>query len=510
MKIDGVGQSEAEIPGADEVQWLLQPRGTARLGGPKHFRHSVREGIRLSDPKYVEALGGHADALSEIFPDGVARFWGAITPKKANSEKGVALRDSRVGDEVLFYGEKKFIARATILAKFRNPALAEKIWGTTDDGAIWEHMIALGDVVEFEADAMPLLAAIDGPDDKLWGLKLVSARERARLLDKVAPPSPTPGTASVPAPRKSESASPATLERQALLHAFSTLRTHTRPGGPSLHKPLTLLWSIARIEAGEDRLASWDVFEREVGGLLAEFGGSDSQVTPHYPFTRLRSRIWEVEGVLDSVEDPSPTVLRESGAKAGFVVEAAQLLRKARVRAEAVKLLSRKYFEAADRPLVLERVGLGGHLSASGQTETPGRGDTTENEGAAGPVKRQRVSGMRPERDVDLVRQVKEWHEDTCQICSEPLEVLVGYYSEAAHIQGIGSPHEGPDVLGNMLCLCPNHHKQFDRLAVYIDPAWKVRRTGDDEVLFELRRHPKHHIAEKYVEYHRLLCGKDA
>ena len=33
-----------------------------------------------------------------------------------------------------------------------------------------------------------------------------------------------------------------------------------------------------------------------------------------------------------------------------------------------------------------------------------------------------------------------------------------------------GSPHHGPDVLENMLCLCPNHHEQFDKFGYYIDP----------------------------------------
>ncbi|MFE5711350.1 HNH endonuclease [Streptomyces sp. NPDC056501] len=508
MKIQGVGRADAGGSGADGVQWLLQPRGTARLGGPKHFQHSVRHGIELSDPKYAEVLGGNAAALNEAFPDGVARFWGAITPKKANGVKGVALRECRVGDEVLFYGEKKFIARATILLKFHNPALAERVWGTTGEGAVWEHMIALGDVVEFTTDAMPLLAAIDGPDDKLWGLKLLSAQDRTRLFDLVAPPS-VPGAGGLPAPRKPATASPSVLEQKALLHAFSALRTHTSPDGPSPHKPLALLWSIGRLEAGEDRLAPWDVFEREVGALLAEFGGAGSQVTPHYPFSRLRGAIWEVEGFADGLKDPGPATLRKVGAKAGFVADAARLLRKASVRAKAVRQLSSTYFEPTDLPRVLERVGLAGYLSASGHSEEmlDERADTTG--GDAGPVKRRAVNGTRPDRNQEFVDQVKGWHQHVCQVCSESLEVLFGHYSEAAHIQGVGSPHHGPDRLSNMLCLCPNHHKQFDRLAIYIDPEWNVRRTRDDAFLYELRRDDRHEIDPVRVEYHRVLCGKD-
>ncbi|QGZ53099.1 hypothetical protein GPZ77_23740 [Streptomyces sp. QHH-9511] len=212
-----------------------------------------------------------------------------------------------------------------------------------------------------------------------------------------------------------------------------------------------------------------------------------------------------MEGVADKVKDPGPGALRAAGAKAGFVDEAARLLRKARVRAEAVKLLSSTYFPAADQPRVLDRVGLAGYLSASGRIEET-VGDSV---GDTGPVKRRVASGTRLERNLEWVRQVKHWHQDTCQVCSEPLEVLIGHYSEAAHIQGIGSPHHGPDRLSNMLCLCPNHHKQFDGLAIYIDPEWKVRRTRDDEFLYELRRHPQHRIEQQHVEYHRVLCGKN-
>ncbi|MEU8763019.1 HNH endonuclease [Streptomyces sp. NPDC048659] len=294
----------------------------------------------------------------------------------------------------------------------------------------------------------------------------------------------------------------------ALLHAFGTLRTHQRRGVPSPHKPLSLLWSIARLEAGEDRLVPWEVFEHEVGGLLVEFGGPGSQVTPHYPFARLRGGIWEVEGIPDGVQDPSPTVLRAAGARAGFVPEAAKLLRTAHTRAAAVRLLTWTYFSEADRARILDRVGLVGYLSASGHTAEALDEEATPSGGAPGPVGRRRTTVTRPERNPEWPRQVKKWHESTCQVCGTPLETLLGRYSEAAHIQGIGSPHEGPDTTSNMLCLCPNHHKQFDLLGIYIDADWQVRRTADDTFVASLRRHPRHRIETAHVAYHRLLCGK--
>ncbi|ARE78898.1 HNH endonuclease [Streptomyces sp. Sge12] len=97
-------------------------------------------------------------------------------------------------------------------------------------------------------------------------------------------------------------------------------------------------------------------------------------------------------------------------------------------------------------------------------------------------------------------------HEDRCQVCGEQLETRDSHYSEAAHIQGVASPHLGPDVLENLLCLCPNHHKQFDHFGIYIDVDWAVRHTRSGEQVGTLTRIPEHRVDPEYVEYHRDQC----
>ncbi|WP_457539203.1 HNH endonuclease [Streptomyces filamentosus] len=509
MRTDVVEQGGAEAPGANGVQWLLQPRGYGK-DGRDHFRHTVLGGVLLK--KYADVLGEDGPRLTACFSEGeIPRFWGATPAANDWNSKAQAIRDSRVGDEVLFYNEGKFIGRATIAHKFQNEKLAARLWGRDKKtGAVWLHMIALTGFVEFEADARTVLGSINisGP---LRGLTLIPAVKRLEILrDSGTPWSPRPALGGAPPPRKVKAGQAPALGERELHRAFTTLRTHTRPEGPSLHKPLALLWSLGRITRGEARLAPWAEFEDEVGRLLSEFGGRGARVTPHYPFWRLRGDIWEVKGMPEGAVDPGPETLRETDAEAGFVDEAARLLRKARVRAKAVRTLSSRYFDADVRPLVLDRVGLGGYLNASGQTVAE-RTDTGADgvEPPSGPVGRHAVTSTRPDRNPRLVRDVKDWHGGVCQVCSTPLEGLLGPFSEAAHIQGLGSPHEGPDHTSNMLCLCPNHHTQFDGLAIYIDPQWKVRRTRDDELLFELRLDPQHQIAEEYVEYHRLLCGKE-
>jgi putative restriction endonuclease len=49
---------------------------------------------------------------------------------------------------------------------------------------------------------------------------------------------------------------------------------------------------------------------------------------------------------------------------------------------------------------------------------------------------------------------------------------------EAAHIRALGFPHNGPAVLENLLCLCPNDHVLFDAGAIYIDHSYGVRESA--------------------------------
>ncbi|MEU3613587.1 HNH endonuclease [Streptomyces sp. NPDC006872] len=100
----------------------------------------------------------------------------------------------------------------------------------------------------------------------------------------------------------------------------------------------------------------------------------------------------------------------------------------------------------------------------------------------------------------------KELHGRACQICETRLQYRRRPYSEAARIRGLGSPHDGPDELPNLLCLCPNHHVLFDGLEICIDIDGVVRRTHEGNSLGRLRRHVDHEIDETYLRYHRTLC----
>lgn len=82
--------------------------------------------------------------------------------------------------------------------------------------------------------------------------------------------------------------------------------------------------------------------------------------------------------------------------------------------------------------------------------------------GVAEPAPRYEATVSRLVRDTNITRQVKVLHGYRCQVCGERLATPGGFYAEAAHIRPLGAPHHGPDTLGNVLCLCPNHHVLFD------------------------------------------------
>ncbi|MFI9724195.1 YDG/SRA domain-containing protein [Streptomyces sp. NPDC052396] len=131
--------------------------------------------------------------------------------------------------------------------------------------------------------------------------------------------------------------------------------------------------------------------------------------------------------------------------------------------------------------------------SRSGSATDPG----TENPG------RKETVVQRIVRSTAAANKVKRLHDHTCQICGIRIETPTGAYSEAAHIRGLGRPHNGPDKTENLLCLCPNHHVEFDLGMITIDGDGKVIEHGSTQHGYTLRRLPEHAIDEDYFRYHR-------
>ncbi|MCF0087279.1 MULTISPECIES: HNH endonuclease [unclassified Streptomyces] len=499
---EGTGVGEQPRPVAPQL--LLQPRGNARLRGPQNFDRSIRHGIPLTEIDAV--LGKHAEPLTALYPDGIARLWGSTPTTQINNEKAKALRNRRPGDDVLFYADNHFIARARILHLFDSTAVARAVWGTDDEDTTWEHVMALGDVEEFERPvfAAPLLSRLDVPSP-LRSLTLRNAELHHRVIDLL----PTrPRAVSLPSPARPTSA----LTAKTLLERIGSLHTHRHPGSnePSRHQPLALLWAASRIAAGKPRLAPWDTFRSEVGPLLAAFGLPGSKVTPEYPFWHLRgSGLWQLHGAPDADGSmPQIGALNAVQPVAGLTQAAADLLTDPLTRLEAVLKLCSTYLDDVDRRQLLDSLGLYGYTTADGLGDTAEDGgqDRERTEAAPGPAERRETLSSRLVRDAAIAKQVKDVHGHACQVCETRLSYRRKPYSEAAHIRGLGTPHNGPDELANLLCLCPNHHVLFDGLEIYVDVDHVVRWTHGGGAVGRLRGHDEHRIDEAYLRYHRTLC----
>ena len=102
-------------------------------------------------------------------------------------------------------------------------------------------------------------------------------------------------------------------------------------------------------------------------------------------------------------------------------------------------------------------------------------------------------------RDTQLSQVVKKLYDYRCQVGGQRLEGPGGPYAEAAHIRPLGSPHNGPDVMGNIICLCPNHHVLFDIGAYTIRDDFSLE--GSIEGRLEVK--PQHIISRECLEYRR-------
>lgn len=120
-------------------------------------------------------------------------------------------------------------------------------------------------------------------------------------------------------------------------------------------------------------------------------------------------------------------------------------------------------------------------------------------------TKRKATTILRIVRETRIAHQVKELYDYECQVCGITLLVKSGRYAEGAHIKPLGKPHNGDDNLGNLLCLCPNHHVLFDKGSFSITDDFEL--VGD--VQGELIVDKSHSLNIKNLQYHRNSHGYD-
>ncbi|MFH9420529.1 YDG/SRA domain-containing protein [Streptomyces sp. NPDC017529] len=122
--------------------------------------------------------------------------------------------------------------------------------------------------------------------------------------------------------------------------------------------------------------------------------------------------------------------------------------------------------------------------------------------GSTNPARRE-TKTQRVVRSTAIADYVKKLHDYTCQVCGLRIETPTGAYAEAAHIRPLGRPHDGPDEVSNVLCLCPNHHVAFDLGMLTIHDDRLVIQHGTKPEEHTLRETPQHVIDNRHLAYHR-------
>ncbi len=93
-------------------------------------------------------------------------------------------------------------------------------------------------------------------------------------------------------------------------------------------------------------------------------------------------------------------------------------------------------------------------------------------------------------RDTTLAKKIKALNNFECQICGLVIELKNDErYVEAHHIKPLGNPHNGPDIGGNIICVCPNHHAQLDYGAIRLEFS-ALNITNE------------HQISQEFINYH--------
>ena len=125
-----------------------------------------------------------------------------------------------------------------------------------------------------------------------------------------------------------------------------------------------------------------------------------------------------------------------------------------------------------------------------------------DSDGFSIPETRRMVRNVRL-RDTLLAIDIKRRYNFRCQVCRETVPLGRRDYAEGHHLKPLGSPHHGPDVEGNIIVVCPNHHVMVDRGALFVEPySLQVRHVSNAIKPCRLFVQPWHTLKTSYIEYH--------
>lgn len=126
---------------------LAQPARRSDRTVERHFQDTIVRPVVISD--HADLLDPSTlNDLQRLFPSGAAQMWGVVPGKSgANLPE---IRKMAPGDWVFFSGDKRLHLGGTVALTWRNPQLAQRLWGTDASGETWEYMYALAGARGFD------------------------------------------------------------------------------------------------------------------------------------------------------------------------------------------------------------------------------------------------------------------------------------------------------------------------------------------------------------------------
>ena len=245
-----------------------------------------------------------------------------------------------------------------------------------------------------------------------------------------------------------------------LLDAIDNLNIWKRGGKRAPHKPLLLIYALARQARDPTAKFEFSLIEEDIRELLNEFYKPLSGRKHHveFPFWRLRREkinIWEVHasGKIKETKSYDAYVrdLRKYNATGSFSKEVAQEIRdNPEIAWQAARKLLDQHFDEPLHQIILEHVGFDHEM-----------------------ISAEKHFVKKNKRNRKFRENVLQAYENSCAICGFDLHINttpVGL--EAAHIRWHQSG--GPDTENNGLALCATHHKLFDLGAFTLSNDYRI------------------------------------
>ena len=259
------------------------------------------------------------------------------------------------------------------------------------------------------------------------------------------------------------------------------------------HKPLLLLYALARSFRNKDRFIPYTEIDEKLKQLLIDFGPARKSYHPEYPFWRLQNDgIWELKDAenvrIISSGDPRRGDLIAQNVSGGFIKDIFDLVTAhPETATELATSILEANFPASIHEDILQAVGLDVESKTS----------------------------KKRKRDPYFRDRIIRAYEHQCAVCGFNVRVgntLVAL--EAAHIKW----HQagGPDIEENGIALCALHHKLFDRGAFTVSPELRIEVSdrahgtrGFDEWLYAFHgkslsppQRPNFYPEPEFVQWH--------